>query len=61
MYVLDALDMAVDQLRGAVEAHLAHHLEARFEFAQALEGAVAADEFVVVEQDDAVLVGDRNQ
>ncbi|MNR17287.1 hypothetical protein D3C85_1339380 [compost metagenome] len=59
--MLDPLDMAVDPQRGAVEAHLADRLEARLERAEALEAAVATNEFVVVEQHDAVLIGHRNQ
>ena len=59
--MVDLLDVAVDPQRGAVEAHLAHHLEARLELAQALEGGFAADKFVVVEQHDTVLVRHRNQ
>ena len=61
MYVLDALDMAVHPQRGGIEAHLAHHLEARLEFAQALQGGIAANELVVIEQDDAILIRHRHQ
>ncbi|MNI88607.1 hypothetical protein D3C73_1459230 [compost metagenome] len=61
MHVVDSFDMAVDPQRGGVEAHLAHHLEARLEFAQAFEGGVGADELINVEQEDAVLVAHRHQ
>src|SRR5690606_7166863 len=61
VHVVDALDVAVHAQGGGVEAHLAHHLEAWLELAEALKSAVAADELVMIEDDDAVLVGHRNQ
>ena len=61
MHVLDALDLAVLAQRGGVEAHLPHHLETRLERGEPFQGGVGANELIVVEQDDAVLVGDRHQ
>jgi len=54
--MLDTLHMAVDPQRGGVEAHLADHFKARLEHAQAFEGGVGADKFILVQQHDAILV-----
>jgi hypothetical protein len=53
--------MAVDPQRGGVETHLPDHFETWLEFAQAFQRRVGANEFIVVEQDDAVLVLHRHQ
>ncbi|MNF57523.1 hypothetical protein D3C84_390550 [compost metagenome] len=61
MHVVDALHVAVDPQRRGIEAHLPDHLETRLELAQAFQGRFGADEFIVIEQDDAVLVLHRHQ
>ena len=61
VHVVDALNVGVLAQGRGVEAHLAHHLEAGLELAQALQRAVTTDKFVAVEDDDAVLIQHRHQ
>lgn len=61
MHVIDPLDMAVDPQRGGVKTHLPYHFETRFELAQALKGRFGANELIVIEQNDAVLIPHRHQ